>query len=234
LIQSLEKNLSGVKIGRQKAPTSVVAYADNVTIFLSSVADIQKMKETLLAYEATTGPRINIRKSRVLALGTWDTTRQIMNIPHHKGIKILGFQFTDIVHSTAIATWSSVTARVRATVQETYYRDLSMDRRIQFVHEYLLSKIWYVTQIFPPPPDCMQQINTTISWFIWRGEIFRVPLSTLQHGKTEGGWNLVNAWAKSRALFMYHLQMQNQRVRSITDGWLRFWNLFWAWKSTTS
>jgi len=53
LIQSLDKNLSGVKIGRQRAPTSVVAYADDVTIFLTSVADIQKMKETLLAYEAT-------------------------------------------------------------------------------------------------------------------------------------------------------------------------------------
>ena len=108
------------------------------------------MKETLLAYEATTGARINIRKSRVLALGTWDMTRLIMNIPYHKDIKILGFQFTGIVHSTAIATWSSVTGRVPANAQETYYRDLSMDRRIKFVHEYLLSKIWYVTQIFPP------------------------------------------------------------------------------------
>jgi hypothetical protein len=100
-----------------------------------------------------------------------------------------------------------------------------MDRRIKFVHEYLLSKIWYVTQIFPPPPDSIRQINTTISWFRWRGEIFRVPLSTLQREKTEGGWNLVNAWAKSRALFMYRLQMQNQRVGSITAGWLRFWNI---------
>jgi len=179
LIQSLEKNLSGVKIGRQKAPTSVVAYADNVTMFLTSVADIQKMKETLLAYETTTVVRINLQKSRVLALGTWDTTRQIMNIPYHKDIKILGFQFTDIVNLTAIAVWSSVTARVRATAQETYFRDLSMDRRIQFVHKYLLAKIWYVTQIFPPLPDCIRHINTTISWFIWQGEIFRVPLSTL-------------------------------------------------------
>jgi len=57
------------------------------------------------------------------------------------------------------------------------------------------------------------------------GEIFRVPLSTLQRGKTEGGWNLVNAWAKSRASFMYRLQMQNHRVGSITAGWLRFWNI---------
>jgi len=77
----------------------------------------------------------------------------------------------------------------------------------------------------PPPPDCIRQINTTISWFIWWGEIFRVPLSTLQRGKTEGGWNLINAWAKSRALFMYRLQLHRQRVGSITAGWSQFWNI---------
>ena len=77
----------------------------------------------------------------------------------------------------------------------------------------------------PPPPGCIRQINTTISWFIWQGEIFRVPLNTLQCGKTEGGWNLVNAWAKSRALFMYRLQVQSQRAGSLTAGWLGFWNI---------
>jgi len=101
-----------------------------------------------------------------------------------------------------------------------------MDRRIQFVHEYLLAKIWYVTQIFPPPPDCIRQIKTTISWFIWGGGMFRVHFSTLQRGKAEWGWKLINAWAKSRALFMYRLQMQSHRVGSITAGWLRFWNIY--------
>jgi len=73
-----------------------------------------------------------------------------MDIPYHKDIKILGFQFTNIVNSAAITTWSSVTARMRAAAQDMYYRDLDMDSRIRFVRDYLLAKIWYVTQIFPP------------------------------------------------------------------------------------
>ena len=73
-----------------------------------------------------------------------------------------------------------------------------------------------MTQIFPPPPDKVWQINTTITWFTWQGEIFRVPLSTLQREKTEGGWNLVNVGAKCRALFMHHLQVQSLQEGSIT------------------
>ena len=65
-----------------------------------------------------------------------------MDIPYRKDIKILGFRFTNIVNSTTIATWLSVTARVRAAAQDMYYRDLSVDRRIRFVHDYLLPKIW--------------------------------------------------------------------------------------------
>jgi len=109
-----------------------------------------------------------------------------MNIPYHKDIKILGFQFTDIVNSTAIATWSSVTSRVGATAHETYYRDLSMDRRIEFVNEYLLSKICYITQIFSPPPDCIRQINTIISWFIWRGNYSESLFPPFSVGKLKG------------------------------------------------
>ena len=41
----------------------------------------------------------------------------------------------------------------------------------------------------------------------------------------DGGWDLVNVWAKSRALFLYRLQAQGQRDGSLTAGWLKKWNL---------
>ena len=91
-------------------------------------------------------------------------------------------------------TWSTVTSRVRALAEDTYYRDLSLDRQIRFVHNYLLAKIWYVAQICPPPADCIGQLNSTISWFIWRGDILRVPLSTLQRRKEDVGGTKNMCW----------------------------------------
>ena len=212
-IQSLEKHLSGVKMGRRRTKTAVTAYADNVTIYLTQVEDMPKMEEILQRYESASGAKINKQKCRAMAIGIWDTTISIMDIPYHKEIKILGFHFSNSVNSTDAESWSSVIVCVRATAQTVCCRDLAtaqtvccrnlaLDKRIAFLHDYLLAKIRYVSQIFPTPPDKIRQINTTIAWFIWKGKIFRVPLSTLQQGETGGGWNLVTAEAQCRALYM--------------------------------
>jgi hypothetical protein len=41
---------------------AVNAYADDVTILLTSPADGRKLQETLLTYEAATGAKVNMRK----------------------------------------------------------------------------------------------------------------------------------------------------------------------------
>ena len=48
-------------------------------------------------------------------------------------------------------------------------RDLTLDKRIQFVQQHLLAKI--------------RRVNTAIAWFVWQGDILRAPLSTLQREK---------------------------------------------------
>jgi len=52
-----------------------------------------------------------------------------------------------------------------------------------------------MAQILPPPKHNLRQINMTISWFLWKGEIFLVPLSTLQRTKKEGGWGMIKTAA---------------------------------------
>jgi hypothetical protein len=71
----------------------------------------------------------------------------------------------------------------------------------------------------------VKQLNTTISWYVWRGEIFRVPLSTLQRRKGEGGWDLIHTTAKSCALFLYRLRQQGLRSATLTAEWLCSWGL---------
>ena len=106
-------------------------------------------------------------------------------------------------------SWSIVSSLVRSAARETYYRDMNLAMRIKFVHVFLLVLIWYVAQVFPPPADHIRQINTSIALFIWRGDIFRVPLSTLQRGRSGGGWDLIHVWSKCRALFLNRLYVQS-------------------------
>jgi len=178
-------------------------------VLLTTPDDVQKLQDIVHTYEEGTGARINIHKSRVLDVRGWDTS-QIMNIPCHTEIKILGFKLRNKINIASKATWCNIITQVRATAQDAYYRELSLDMRIKYVHNYLLARVWYAAHIFPITAERIRRLNTAIAWFLGRGEIFRVPLSTLQRRRHEGGWDLVNIWAKSRSLFIHRLQAQGQ------------------------
>jgi hypothetical protein len=90
---------------------AIIAYAGDVTIFLSTPDDIGKPNDILNTYEAATGAMVNMMKSRALALETWDTVLKLMDIPYHTDVKILGFHFTNTVNTSAKETWSMVTKK---------------------------------------------------------------------------------------------------------------------------
>jgi hypothetical protein len=220
LLHALDTRLTGLRIGRRQARTSVIAYADVVTILLTNPPDIPRLQEVLQSYEGATGAKANIRKSRAVALGFWDTTHRILDIPYHNEAKILEFHIANTVKESAHKSWTMTTGQIRAHAQEAYYRGLSLDR-IQYAHDHLMARVWYLAQISPPPPEtCVRQLNTTVAWFLWRGIIFLVPLSTLQRKKGQGGWGLQLLSAKNHALFYSRLQHYGSQTGTVTAEWL--------------
>jgi hypothetical protein len=77
----------------------------------------------------------------------------------------------------------------------------------------------------PPPIDNLRQLILTISWFLWNGVTFRVPLSTLQRTKREGGWDLIIPAAKWLALFISRMREQSMRPGTVTADWAGRWGL---------
>jgi hypothetical protein len=164
---------------------------------------------------------VNSGKSWAIAIGSWDTSHRIMDILYRNETTILGLHITSTVQSSALRSWTLTTARIQALAQEAYYQNLSLDKRIQYVHDHLMARVWYLAQTYPPPNVCVRQLNTTIAWFLWQGDIFRVPLSTLQRRKDEGGWELKHLTAKSHALFLSRMHIQRTRPGTETAEWLR-------------
>jgi hypothetical protein len=62
LIRALEDNLSGIKIGRHTEHGPVIAYADDVTVFVTNPGDFQAIQQAIHLYERATGARLNPRK----------------------------------------------------------------------------------------------------------------------------------------------------------------------------
>jgi hypothetical protein len=138
---------------------------------------------------------------------------------------MLGLHFTTTINQSVRTNWSAVTGRIRTIARDACYTELSLDRRVLCVHNYLLATAWFTEQVLPIPEDSTRQINTIIAWHLWRGEIFRKPLYKLQQNKRHGECGLLNVAPKGRALFAYCLQAQSSHTGSMTAEWLSKWKL---------
>jgi hypothetical protein len=141
LLCTLENNFAGVQIWRRRIKTTVVAYADDVTVFVTTPTDIPKIQEALHCFEEASGTKVNIGKSRALAIGPWDTSVRIMDSPYHSEAKFLGFHITSKLQDSAHKSWTVTMTPIRAQAQDAFCRDLSLDTRIQYVHDYLMAKV---------------------------------------------------------------------------------------------
>jgi hypothetical protein len=98
-----------------------------------------------------------------------------------------------------------------------------MDTCIKYTHEQLYARAWYVAQVFTLTNTCVRQLTSTTG--VLKGDLFRVPLSTLQHSKHEGGWNLINFLAKCRMLLITRINKQLCNAESLTTQWMKKWHL---------
>ena len=92
LIRLLDLKLPGIRIWHRRHPTSVVAYADDVNIFVTSGADFI-IEEVIRLYERASGAHLNPRQSKALAVGSWCTQEVVLGIAYHPHVTILGFTF---------------------------------------------------------------------------------------------------------------------------------------------
>ena len=164
LLCMIDENLAACHSGPHNKRTEVIAYAVDVTIILTSPKDISIVHEALRCYEDASGAKLNIQKSKVMALESWDTSHTIMGIPYRTELRVLGIQMTTIIQQSVINSWRTVIGKIRAQARDVYSRTLSLNQRAIYVHNYLIHKAWYTAQILPHPSDCIRQINTAMSW----------------------------------------------------------------------
>jgi hypothetical protein len=81
----------------------------------------------VLTYEKATGGKINNAKSRIMALGNWDTAINILDITYGAALSILGTQITTTIKLSCELSWEKVTNLIQAKAQRDYARRLTFD-----------------------------------------------------------------------------------------------------------
>jgi hypothetical protein len=89
-----------------------------------------------------------------MAIGRWDKSHTVMGILYYDQIEILGINFTPSTNQSAVKSWTTVTNSIKAQASDVYYRKLRLNKRIQYVHTYLLARAWFTAQLLPIPKDC--------------------------------------------------------------------------------
>ena len=101
-----------------------------------------RLRNTALhCYEAATGERLNIRKSKIMGLSTWDVSVDILGIPFCNELRILGTQITT-ANQSANRSWALSAGTIGTRDREACYKTLNLDQRMLYVEKDLLDKAW--------------------------------------------------------------------------------------------
>jgi hypothetical protein len=138
-------------------------------------------------------------------------------------IDILRVTFGPTITLSRADSWSQIIREVRVQERKSFARTLCLEQWIQYVTMCLLAKIWFFAQILLPTRIHTQQLTSTCKWYKWQTSIFRVPITTLQRSKHEGGWNLPNIELKCRTLLPNRIH-----ILGATDGTVMA-QLFFTW-----
>jgi exonuclease III len=225
LLSMLNHSLRGLLMGRRKRYQPVLAYADDVTIFVTHPEDFLKISTAITCFERATGALLNPHKSKAMAIGGWTAPATALGIKFYDSIKIFGVTFGQTLQHTMQHSWTGVIRGIREQARTAYARSLCLSQRIRYVQYCLLAKIWYIAQIVPQTTAQAQQVTTVSTWFIWQGAIFRIPVMSLHRPKEEGGWGFPNIHAKCRTLLYNRLQMMGERDRTVLSMQMDMLNL---------
>jgi hypothetical protein len=104
-------------------------------------------------------------------------------------------------------------------------RNLHLAQRIQYVKMHLFAELWFLAQVLLLNRIHAHQLTAIATWFIWRGSIFKVPTTTLQLPKWEGGWDLPHVETKCKALLYSRLQVSGANRGTVTAGLILKWTI---------
>lgn len=120
-------------------------------------------------------------------------------------LRVLGVDFKKNWSSSVDSNYKKLIASLKATLQLNYVRKLSIIERCQVLNIFILSKLWYVAQIFPPSNSYIGQIKAACGKFIWVGQVFKINRNQLYLDYLKGGLRLVDPESKCKALFIKNI-----------------------------
>ncbi|KAJ3609348.1 hypothetical protein NHX12_023871 [Muraenolepis orangiensis] len=177
-----------------ECPPTLSAYADDVSIFVSSQRDVQCLQDTLSLYERASSARVNWAKSSALLLGRW-REQVVPSLPgglqwETEGLKVLGvFLGTEAFKAK---NWEGAKEKVCARLSKWKWLlpQMSYRGRVLVANTLVASTLWHRLMALTPPRNLVSSIQQDIVDFFWSGRHW-VRAAALYLPLAEGGQGLI-------------------------------------------
>ena len=133
--------------------TLLLGYADDTNVLILNEESLIEMGKIISYFEKATGAILNRNdKTKIFGLGKWANREQwpISWLKVEKQYFLtLGVYHTNNYKFTIDKNWSNCTNALRSHRQILSNRRLTLFQRVVYANSCLLSKIWYISHIYP-------------------------------------------------------------------------------------
>ncbi|CAG8689854.1 6526_t:CDS:1, partial [Scutellospora calospora] len=223
----LNQELTGININRFRFKLS--AFADDLTVGISSLDDWNKFHELLKLYKSASNAKINTNKSKLVPLTDSASHMKLpgeekfKKLKDKESIKILGFTIDKRGQPGDL--WQEMTQDFEEIIKILNKVKPSNESRICFARSYIWSKIWYPASLLPPNREEILKLSDLITqWINVESSLNDIEIPTLEN-ILDARFVLIwikllttnNLWANiERSLIESKLKMNNQSITTLT------------------
>ncbi|CAN2389349.1 hypothetical protein PRIEUP_LOCUS1606, partial [Pristimantis euphronides] len=181
----MERSEPGVALG-------AVAYADDVTVFVSSREEVGWLMSEVSRYSEASGSAINRDKCESLWLGRGDPTFALpdtLPVPQDTA-KVLGIQFGRGDYPTQ--NWGGRLDDATRKVAQWKGWSLTLRERVDLIKTYLLPLFIYVGSVCLLPETLWTRITNLFFLMLWGNRLNLIRRDVTYRARRQGGLGMIN------------------------------------------
>ena len=213
----------GYPIPNQKEDTKLSQYTNDTTPFVLTEQSIIEILNFFEQYNLATGTTINISKTTITPLANakiYNIDKKIQNVKINDSqdfVKRLGIYFTKDLRTTGIYNWNICLTQSEKQAQQLSRRHLSLRGKTILLNSLILSKVTFISNVFPVPTTLQQKIESIIFKHIWQfHKTEPIARKTLFLSKHQGGIGLIHPQYHSLAMRLKHFLKRKEKTNQET------------------
>ena len=221
-------SIIGYPIPHSEEEVKLSQYADDTESITTDKRSILTTQNIFTAFEPASGYGLHPGKTKGMSIMTDDIPELPANIKWNdpNGMKIRGINFFRDPQRTIASNWTKALKEVETAMLMQKYRILSLKGKVMILNSKILSKVWYLSTVFPIPDKDKVNLEFSLFEFLWDYKSGPEPIKriVIHMPKEEGGLGLINLRTQGEALRLkYFFEIPRQIVTHKWVYFARYW-----------